>query len=71
MGSLWTVQDDYSATVAMDVYAWILEVGLQVGLDAGGSAEGLHKAVRGPRDRIRIKRKHDPFVWAPLIHVGI
>jgi CHAT domain-containing protein len=69
VGSLWTVQDDHSANVAKDVYAWILE--LQGGLDARRAAEALHKAVRGLRDRTRVKRKHDPFVWAPFIHVGI
>jgi CHAT domain-containing protein len=69
VGSLWQVNDTHSAELARDVYAWILKG--KGGLDVRRSAEGLHKAVRGLRDRTRFMRKHDPLVWAPFIHVGI
>jgi CHAT domain-containing protein len=68
VGSLWQVRDSYSAEVARDVYAWILEEGE---LDVRRSAEGLHKAVRCLRDRSRFMMKHDPLIWAPFIYIGI
>jgi CHAT domain-containing protein len=68
VGSLWQVDDNHSAKVARDVYAWILGDGR---LDVQRSAEGLHKAVHGLRDRMRFRRKNDPLAWAPFIHVGI
>ena len=69
VATLWQVEDFHSAQVAKDVYKWILE---DVGINAERAAEGLHKAVRGLRDGTRrVKKRHDPLVWAPYIHVGI
>jgi len=55
----------------MDVYAWILQ--RKDKLNFGRSAEGLHHAVRGLRDRTHRGhyKKSDPLVWASFIHVGI
>jgi CHAT domain len=68
VGSLWQLMDNHSAEVAKDIYEWILHEGE---LDFRRSAEGLHKAVYGLRDRTRHKMKTDPLVWASFIHVGI
>jgi len=66
VSSLWQVRDSDSAEVAREVYSWILNDGL----DAQRSAEGLHKAVRDLRNKMRGSQS-DPLVWAPYIHVGI
>jgi len=69
VGTLWQVGDRSSVEVANCVYQWILEGDDE--FDAGRSAEGLHRAVRQLRERTRILRRHEPFSWAPFIHVGI
>ena len=69
VGTLWKVEDLHSAQVAKDVYEWILK---DVGINAELAAEGLHEAVCGLRDRTRrFKKRHDPLIWAPYIHIGI
>lgn len=48
IGSLWQVNDKYSAEVAFDVYGWMLEGGK---LDTRRSAEGLYRGMRALRER--------------------
>jgi hypothetical protein len=68
IGSLWQVKDSHSAQISTRIYQSILQEGT---LDIRRSAEGLHKAVRDLRDRVRLKGKTDPLVWASLIHIGM
>ena len=69
IGSLWKVEDRYSADVAQDVYSWILEG--DGGFDARRAAEALHRAVHRLRDSTRFSKFHDPLSWTPFVHVGI
>lgn len=69
IGSLWNVADDHAAKIAKDVYTWILEG--EGRLDVRKSAESLHKAVRNLRERTRCKKRHNPLIWAPFVHIGI
>ena len=60
--------------VTKDVYGWMLAGNK---FDIGRSAESLHRAVRGLRNRTRTvpgftkKVADDPLVWAPYIHQGV
>lgn len=67
VGTLWQVSDIHSAQIAKDVYEWILK---DVGFNAERAAEGLHKAVHDLRARTHFTKMHDPFIWAPYVHIG-
>jgi len=69
VGTLWEIDEVNAAEVAVDVYADMLQGG--DGLDFERSAESLHKAVRGLRERSRVFGKTLPLVWAPYIHIGV
>lgn len=73
VGTLWRIQDQFTADIVKDVYAWMLNRGK---LDTLRSAEGLHWAVRRLRERTMAvpgfnrNVSADPLVWAAYIHLG-
>ena len=77
IGSLWQVNDKYSAELVRDVYTRIL--GGRYHFDIRQSAEALHHAVRALRMKTRTTAvpglartvPSDPLSWAPYIHLGI
>ena len=69
VASLWQVVDCNLAEIVKDGYSWILKG--EGTFDARRAAEGLHNAVRHLRNKMRVKTKTDPLVWAPFIHTGI
>jgi hypothetical protein len=74
VGTLWQVQDKYSAQVSEKLYSCMLQ---GEKLDTLRSAEGLHKAVRQLRDETRnvegFSRKvsSNPLIWSPYVHIGV
>jgi hypothetical protein len=76
VGTLWTINDRYSAQVAKAVYSSILFD--NTALNPTRAAKGLHKAVRELREVTRKTPSLDgeevpsnPLVWAPYIHLGV
>lgn len=73
IGSLWRINDESSAEVAVDVYSAMINNGA---IEVQMSAEALHHAVRRLKDRTQImegfsrRSTDDPLVWAPYIHLG-
>lgn len=71
VGTLWQVDDAYSATFAAKVYGFMLESTGRI--NAEKSAEGVHRAMRQLRDtssQTQVLNKNDPLLWAAYIHVG-
>ena len=75
VGTLWQINDIHAASVAKDVYTWMLGGGDKI--DVGKVAEAVHRAVRHLRDETRwlpgFSRNvpDDPRLRAPYIHMGI
>ncbi len=63
IGTLWAVWDDAAAEVAAAFYTEQLRGGE---FTPATSAQALHHAVRGLRDR----EPHRPSIWAPFVHTG-
>lgn len=74
IGTLWQVEDTYSANIATDTYRRMLT---ENKFDPKRSAEALHWAIRTLRDQTRVipatsarKGKDNYLSWAPYVHTG-
>jgi CHAT domain-containing protein len=65
VGTLWSVWDADAAFITRYTYQRLVIDG---NLDPTGSAEALHRAVRGRRERPN--HRSQPSRWAPFLHIG-
>ena len=77
IATLWRVDDTESGTVAEEVYRTMnLECSDRDSIDITAAAKGLHRAVRRLRDmevrenKITVRLREAPVLWAPYIHMG-
>lgn len=66
IGTLWQVDDEYSAKIAEYTYREMLAEGR---LDVRKAALGLHIAVQRVKNESQ-RKNSNPMAWAPYIHVG-
>ena len=59
----WTIDDTTAPHIADTVYGYLTETGRPESVHA---AHALHYAVT----ELRAQHPHDPFTWAPYIHIG-
>ncbi|MEZ0116014.1 tetratricopeptide (TPR) repeat protein [Catenulispora sp. EB89] len=65
IGTLWSVWDADAAFITRDTYQHLVN---ESGLDPNRSAEALHHALRGHRERPN--HRAQPSRWAPFLHIG-
>jgi CHAT domain-containing protein len=63
IGTLWSVHDETTSELAVEVWRRLVAGGAP---DADGAAEALHQAQRALRDRQPVW----PITWAPYLHTG-
>ena len=70
VGSLWQIQDRYSAWIVKKVYSAMVTEGT---LDVEKASMGLHFAIRELRNRLLEENRvnSDPLTWAPYLYLGV